>query len=191
VTAQGVDALARFEGEWDGGRGWRGAVARLENRGDYAMALVALVPFEIGRDRIALSAATVRGFDAELAVQRLVWESGRLSTSGSLRALPAAPLLALAGWKPERGTDLRLRGDWAIDMTPRINGTARIERERGDIVVTSSPAFALDLSRLAVEAKFVDDAVTATGTVDAANVGAIAFDARRPALRATRSSPAG
>ncbi|MGE5792473.1 MAG: translocation/assembly module TamB domain-containing protein, partial [Bacteroidota bacterium] len=182
VTAQGVDAAARFEGEWDGARAWRGTLVRLENRGDYALALAAPAPFVIGRDRVALGAAAFRGFDAELAVQRFAWENGRLATEGSLRALPAAPLLALAGWKPEPGTDLRVRGEWSIEMSPRINGTARIERERGDVVIASSPALALGLARLAVEAKFVDDAVTATGSMDAANVGVIALDARTTGL---------
>jgi translocation and assembly module TamB len=182
VTAQGVDAAARFEGEWDGARAWRGTLVRLENRGDYALALAAPAPFEIGRDRVALGAAAFRGFDAELAVQRFAWENGRLATEGSLRALPAAPLLALAGWKPEPGTDLRVRGEWSIEMSPRINGTARIERERGDVVIASSPALALGLARLAVEAKFVDDAVTANGSMDAANVGVIALDARTTGL---------
>jgi translocation and assembly module TamB len=182
VTAKGVDAAARFEGEWDGARAWRGALVRLENRGDYALALAAPAPLEFGPERIAIGPATVRGFDAELTVQRFAWENGRLSTAGSLRALPAAPLLSLAGWKPERGTDLRLRGDWAIETSPRVNGTARIERERGDIVVASSPGVALGLSRLAIEAKFADDAVTATGSLEAANAGVIALDARSTGL---------
>jgi translocation and assembly module TamB len=182
VTAQGIDATARLEGEWDGARAWSGTLARLENRGDYALTLAGPTPFAIGRDRVALGAASFRGFDAELAVQRFAWESGRLSTAGSLRALPAAPLLAAAGWKPEPGTDLRLRGEWAIEMSPRLNGTARIERERGDVVVASSPVLALGLSRLAVDAKFVDDAVTATGSLDAANVGAVALDVRSTGL---------
>lgn len=182
VTAQGVDASARLEGEWDGARAWRGTLVRLENRGDYALALAAPAPFELGRDRVALGPASFRGFDAELTVQRFAWEGGRLSTAGSLRALPAAPLLVLAGWKPERGTDLRLRGEWAIEMSPRLNGTARIERERGDVVVAASPALALGLSRLAIEAKFVDDAVTASGKLDAANVGVAALDARSTGL---------
>lgn len=178
VTAQGIDATARLEGEWDGARAWRGTVVRLENRGDYALALAAPAPFELGPGRVALGPAAFRGFDAELAVQRFAWEGGRLATAGSLRALPAAPLLALAGWKPEPGTDLRLRGEWAIEMNPRLNGTVRIERERGDLVVASGPPLALGLARLAVDAKFVDDAVTATGNVDAANVGTVALDAR-------------
>ncbi len=182
VTAQGVDATARLEGEWDGARAWRGTLARLENRGDYALALAAPAPFEIGRDRVALGAASFRGFDAELAVERFTWESGRLSSAGRLRALPAAPLLALAGWKPDPGTDLRLRGEWAIEMSPRLNGTARIERERGDVAVASNPALALGLARLALEAKFVDDAVTMSGGLEAANVGVIAVDARASGL---------
>ena len=186
VTAEGVDALARLEGEWNGGRGWRGTIARLENRGDYALALVAPAPLELGADRVALGAATVRVLDGELAVQRLAWENGRLSTAGRLRALPAAPLLAAAGWKPERGTDLRLRGEWSIEMNPRLNGTARIEREGGDLVVASNPGsasgLALGLARLAVEAKFVEDAMTASGNLAAANLGDAALEASASGL---------
>jgi translocation and assembly module TamB len=177
VSSEGIDALARFEGEWDGARSWRGMIARLENRGEYALALAAPARLEIAPDRVALGETTVRGFEGELAVERLVWENGRLSTAGRMRALPAAPLLAAAGWKPERGTDLRLRGEWSLDMSPRVNGSARIERESGDVMVAASPALALGLSRLAVEAKFVDDAMTATGSVDAASLGNVALEA--------------
>jgi translocation and assembly module TamB len=67
-------------------------------------------------------------------------------------------------------------------MSPRINGTARIERERGDIVIASSPKLALGLERLAVDAQFADDSLTATGRVDAANFGVIALDARSTGL---------
>jgi translocation and assembly module TamB len=182
VTAAGIDAVARFEGEWDGARGWRGTIARLENRGDYAMALAAPARLEIGADRIALGEATVRAFDGELAVHRLAWANGRLSTAGRLRGMPAAPLLAAAGWKPERGTDLALRGEWSLDMERGLNGVARVERERGDIVVGSSPALPLGLSRLAVDAKFVDDAVTAAASVEAANLGEAALEATSSGL---------
>jgi translocation and assembly module TamB len=182
LTADGIDALVRVEGEWDGARSWRGAIARLENRGEYALALAAPAPLEIAPDRVALGEATVRGFEGELAIQRLVWENGRLSTAGRMRALPAAPLLAAAGWKPERGTDLRLRGEWSLEMSPRVNGSARIERESGDIVIAASPVQAMRLSQLAVEAKFVDDALTATGSLDAANLGNVALAASASGL---------
>ena len=182
LTADGIDALVRVEGEWDGARSWRGAITRLENRGEYALALAAPAPLEIAPDRAALGEAMVRGFEGELAIQRLVWESGRLSTAGRMRALPAAPLLAAAGWKPERGTDLRLRGEWSLEMSPRVNGSARIERESGDIVIAASPVQALRLSQLAVEAKFVDDTMTATGSLDAANLGNVALAASASGL---------
>ncbi len=182
LTAEGIDAVARVEGEWDGARGWRGTVARLENRGEYAMALGAPAQLEIAPDRVALGAATVRGFEGEFAVERFVWENGRISTAGRLRALPAAPLLAAAGWKAERGTNLRLRGEWSLDMSPRLNGSARIERESGDVVVAASPPLGLGLSQLAVEAKFVDGAPTATGGLDAASVGTVALSASASGL---------
>ena len=182
LTADGIDALVRVEGEWDGARRWRGAIARLENRGEYALALAAPAPLEIAPDRVALGEATVRGFEGELAIQRLVWEHGRLSTAGRMRALPAAPLLAATGWKPARGTNLRLRGEWSLDMSPRVNGSARIERESGDVVVAASPVQALGLSQFAVEAKFIDDALTATGSLDAASLGTVTLAASASAL---------
>jgi translocation and assembly module TamB len=182
ATAEAIDALARLEGEWDGARGWRGAIEQLENRGEYALALAAPARLEIGADRVSLGEATLRAFDGELAVQRLDWADGRLSTAGRLRALPAAPLLAAAGWKPERGTDLTLRGEWSIERARGLNGVVRIEREGGDVVVSSSPPLALGLSRLAVDAKLVDDAVTATGALEAANLGSAALEATSSGL---------
>jgi translocation and assembly module TamB len=67
-------------------------------------------------------------------------------------------------------------------MSPRVNGSARIERESSDIVIAASPVRAMRLSQLAVEAKFVDDALTATGSLDAANLGNVALAASASAL---------
>jgi translocation and assembly module TamB len=187
VTAEGVDALARFEGTWDGARSWRGSLVRFENRGEYAMALVAPAALELAPDRVALGTAAVRGFQGELLSERLVWERGRLASAGSLRALPVAPLLAAAGWTPERGTDLRLKGEWSIAMTPRLNGTARLERESGDVAVAATPVLALGLSRLALDARFVDDAVTLAGSLAAANLGEASLQAKADGL--ARAAP--
>jgi translocation and assembly module TamB len=75
-----------------------------------------------------------------------------------------------------------LRGDWSIETSPRLNGTAHLERESGDLVVAANPVLALGLARLAADAKFVDDAVTATGSLEAASLGDAAIEASASAL---------
>jgi translocation and assembly module TamB len=177
LTAEGVDALARFEVEWDGARGLRGVIARLENRGEYAFALAAPASLAIEPGRVVLGAAKLRARAGELALERLAWENGRVSTSGRFHALPSAPLLAAAGWKPGPGTDLTLRGEWSLDMNPRMNGTVRIERESGDIVAAASPPIALGLGRFAGEASVVDDAVRASANLEAASIGSATLQA--------------
>jgi translocation and assembly module TamB len=151
------------------------------------MALVAPASLELAPDRAALGTAAVRGFQSEFLSERLLWERGRLVAAGSLRALPAAALLAAAGWTPERGTDLRLKGEWSIETAPRLNGTARLERESGDVAVAATPVLALGLTRLAVDARFVDDAVTVEGSLAAANLGEASLAARARGL--ARAAP--
>jgi translocation and assembly module TamB len=167
IRAKGedFDFATQLEGAWDPQRGWLGAVASFENVGKYPITLAAPMPLAYGRDRLAAGPAQLRFAGGRISLAALSREHGRLNTQGELANVPLAPFIALTGSTAVR-TDLRVNGRWTLNATPRLNGTIALARESGDIVVTADTPVALQLSRLQVDARVVDDAVN--GTVDVA-----------------------
>lgn len=153
------------------GAAWRGALREFVNEGATPARLQSPASLEIARDRVLVGAARVRVLEGEFALESLRWEQGQLASSGRMRAMPAAPLLGLAGVRVGRGTDLRLKGDWSIRATPRLNGTLRVTRESGDLQLATEPRFAAGLTELSLEARFVEDALDLEARLQATRLG--------------------
>lgn len=166
-----MDARLVLAGGLSGATTWRGEVREFVNEGATPARLQAAASLEIARGRFLVGAAQLRVLDGELALDSLRWEQGQLASIGRLRAMPAAPLLALAGVRVDRGTDLRLKGDWSIRATPRLNGSLRIERESGDLQLATEPRFAAGLAELSLVARFVEDALDLEARLQATRLG--------------------
>ena len=174
ATGDGIDFASRLVGRWRRPEGWSGTVETLSNRGRFPASLVAPVAVETGPGRIAVGAATVELGTGRLAIQHLRWERGRLSTQGELAGVAIAPFLALANLPPDVVSTLVVRGAWTIDTTPRLNGTISLARESGDLILgepASGTRLPLDLQRLELAARFVDDAASGTLAVEARRLG--------------------
>ena len=131
---------------------------------------------EAGPGRIAIGEAAVALGEGRLAIRRLRWERGRLSTQGELAGVAIAPFLALAGLPGEVATTLMVRGAWSIDTTPRLNGTIALARESGDVTLGDpasgdSARLPLELTRFELAARLVDDATSGTVALDATRLG--------------------
>jgi len=155
-----LDFKAGLRGGWRNGM-WRGEIVSLKNTGAYPLELKAPAALEAGAERVALGR-----FEAELAggratVESLRWQDGRLTSSGSIAALPAQWVLAALRIDPLAG-DLLLDGDWALASTPKLNGRLALRRASGDLALGGTP---LELSRIALQARFTEDAVAATGEI--------------------------
>ena len=162
VAARGsdLDFNATLRGGWRADA-WRGEILSLSNRGAYPLELKTPATLEAGAPRVALGR-----FEADLAggrarVESVRWEQKRLTSSGSVSALPASWILALAKVDKVTG-DLALDGDWALESTPKLNGTLAVRRARGDLAIGET---ALELSRAEVTAKFTEDRVAAKGEI--------------------------
>ncbi len=173
LTAAGgdVDLAARLVGRWRGAEGWSGAVETLANRGRFPTRLNAPVAVEIAPGRIFVGAADVELGEGHFRLARLRWERGRLSTEGEFTGVAVARYLALLGAPPEVSSTLALRGAWSLDATPRLNGTLSLARESGDLAAGDSPRVPLELTRLELQARVVDDAVTGTAALAAQRLG--------------------
>ena len=155
-----LDFKVSLRGGWHDGA-WRGEIVSLTNSGAYPLELKTPAALEAGAQRVALGR-----FEAELAggratVESLRWQEGRLTSSGSLAALPAQWVLKALGIDQSAG-DLLLDGDWALASTPKLNGRLALRRASGDLALGGTP---LELSRITLQAVFTEDAVAATGEI--------------------------
>ncbi len=171
-----LDFGGRLVGRWRRGEGWSGTVETLANRGRFPAKLLAPVALEAGPARIVLGEATLELGEGRIALRRLRWEGGRLSTQGELAGVAIAPFLPLAGVPPAIASTLVVGGAWAIDATPRLNGTIALARESGDLVFVDASSgdavrLPLELARLALDARIVDDAASGTVALEARRLG--------------------
>lgn len=166
-----MDARLALAGGLSAAGVWRGVVREFVNEGATPARLQSAASLEIARGRVLVGAAQVRVLDGEFALESLRWEQGQLASTGRMRAMPAAPLIALAGLRVDRGTDLRLKGGWSIRATPRLNGTLRVARESGDLQLATEPRFAAGLAELSLEARFAEDALDLEARLQATRLG--------------------
>ena len=160
AAGNGFDLKAGLRGGWRDAT-WRGEVVSLTNTGAYPLELKTPATLEAGTRGVALGR-----FEAELAggratVESLRWQDGRLTSSGSLAALPAQWVLAALRIDQLAG-DLLLDGDWTLASTPKLNGRLALRRASGDLALGGTP---LELSRIVLQALFTEDAVAATGEI--------------------------
>jgi translocation and assembly module TamB len=172
AAGDGIDLATRLVGRWRGTEGWSGTVETFANRGRFPTQLLAPVAVEVAPGRIVVGAANATLGEGRLALARLRWERGRLSTAGEFAGVGVARYLALFGAPPEVSSTLVLRGAWSLETTPRLNGTIALARESGDLAVGDAPQLPLELTRLELEARVLDDAVTGTAALEARRLGA-------------------
>jgi translocation and assembly module TamB len=173
LTAAGgdLDLAARLVGRWRKDQGWSGEVETLANRGRFPTRLLAPVALEIAPGRVAVGTADVELGEGRLHLERLRFERGRLATAGEFAGVAVARYLALAGAPPDVSSTLVVRGAWALDANPRLNGTLALARESGDLAFGDSPRLQLELTRLELNARAVDDVVTGTAGLEARQLG--------------------
>ncbi len=177
IVGDDVDANLRFEGGLADGR-WRGTLAALRNRGTYQAELAAPARLEFGAGQVELADARLAIAEGSLRVGGLRWSDGRLTTEGAFDAIPLSAVARMAGTPLPLRSTLVLGGEWNLAATPRLNGTLAVRRQRGDLHFGSNAALeagevALGLSQLDLQARVVDDAVTATLDARATRLGTL------------------
>jgi translocation and assembly module TamB len=163
---QGLDLSARARGGWKAAGGWAGTLETLENRGAYPVALEAPVAIEADAGLLRTGAITAQFSGGRLQVREFRYEAGRVSTRGEFSQLGAGVLLALAGGSPAAAGTLKLSGAWALNRSPRWNGTATLRRDSGDLSIGEAGA-PIGLETLTVDALITDDRLDARGVLRA------------------------
>jgi translocation and assembly module TamB len=157
-----LDFTAALRGGW-GANAWRGQILSLKNEGAYPLELKSVATLEAGARRVVLGHFDAEAAGGRAAVESVRWEAGRLTSRGSIAALPAKWILDALGADRVSG-DLRIDGDWALASTPRLNGRLVVRRSDGDLVMGETP---LELSYAVLDAKLTEDRVAATAEVAA------------------------
>ncbi len=178
IADSDFDVATRVEGGFDAKRAWAGTVTRFENRGRFPVLLKTPAALELAPGRVVIGAFEAAALGGSLRVRDFRWEAQRLTSSGAFTDFAARLLVDAAGLGDSVRSTLVVGGDWSLTATPRLNGTVRIQRERGDLTVMNETAFPLGLEQLAVDAKIVDDRVSATAVARGSGFGTLNGAAR-------------
>lgn len=159
VRSDGAELEARLRGGYSAGT-WAGEIASFEGRGKVPVTLHAAAPLRVARGRVELSRFEAGVGDGRLLVRELAWSKERITSSGEFSGLPAQWLVAAAGLSERLGATLLLDAQWSITAAPRIDGTLRLRRASGDLVLLDDERpIELGLQSVALDARFTDAGV--------------------------------
>ncbi len=184
LRGEGIDLQAAVAGGMQGPEGsgtalprrWSGTLERLDNRGDYAVALTAPATLTVTGGHVALNNASIRIAEGNAEIADVSVDDGRISSHGSFNAIPLAVLVRMAGQKMPLHSTLTLKGDWSVVASPRLNGAIHIGRDQGDLYATSSASIdpgtqGFGITLFEAVAQFVDDATTVRAQYQSARGG--------------------
>jgi translocation and assembly module TamB len=161
VRAPGVDLTLVLGGRWAGGA-WSGELRSAANVGEYPLRLVAPTPLAVAPHRVEVGRLEATLADGRILVRSLRWTPERTETSGEFRRLPAQWLIVAAGAAQRARADLLLDGDWSLTAAPRLDGSVRVRRAGGDVVLLAASPVALGLAAATLEARFAAGRATAS-----------------------------
>jgi translocation and assembly module TamB len=188
----GAEVEARLRGGFAAGT-WSGELVSLEGRGKIPVNLRAAAPLRVSRQRVELGRFEASLGEGRLLVRELAWSKERITSSGEFTGLPAQWLVAAAGLSERLRATLLVDGQWSITAAPGLDGTLRLRRASGDVVVLDERPIELGLQSVALDARFTNAGVGArldviSGYATAALAGQLGRDPGAGALGLGRNS---
>ena len=194
MEAAAHGGLTRIAGaRADAGMGWSGTLDSLEGRGPLALRLAAPAAVAFAPGHASIGEARLSVADGTVELSEFTWDGGRITTRGSFTAVPLATAARIAGVPLPMASTLTLGGAWSLAAAPRLNGTATIRREGGDLQLPGNSAInptalAMGITSLELAARFIDDTVDATASFASTRGGSASA---RLALGAVAGAPIG
>ena len=172
ISAQGkaLDFAARLEGALRAATDWRGTLVSARNRGALPFELEQQATLSVAPGRIELRSLAARFEQGRVRVAELLWQDGRLASSGELSGVAVVPLLRLAGSAAPLEGALTLGARWSVTAAPQMNGSFSLWREGGDLRIGTAPPLELGLGALELEGKLDQGRLEARGSF-AARIG--------------------
>ena len=151
------DFIVEAAGAMQAGPAWKGTLRTLNLTGKPPLRLLAPVTLEAAPARVALGPADLRSDAAQIQIKELVWTPRTLVTRGQIRGIP----VGLGSDTKEKAMlvseDLKLGGEWQIRLGDHADGTVRLSRESGDLVLGGEQPVAAGLSVLEARITALND----------------------------------
>lgn len=166
ASNRAITLAADFSGGWQEAGGWSGRLLKLVNRGRHPLLLQAPAKLAVGPGNFALGAASFDFAGGHLNLLESNYKDGQITSQGDFSGISAADLQQLAAPAAVLKTDLRLVGAWRIDARDKFNGHFAASGENAKISLPTEPKTAVDLQRLQLNIKVIDNHIA--GQLDAA-----------------------
>jgi len=155
------DVLAVLRGGLDAERRWSGEILSLDASGKLSLALREPVPLKVSRGRLELGRVRAAARGGSIVVNELTWSAARFSTSGELSGLPTQWLVDAGALGDKLRSTLTVDGQWSVTAAPDLDGTLRLRRAGGDLVVLGERPLELGLQSVVLDARFTNAGVGA------------------------------
>ncbi|HYD78598.1 MAG TPA: translocation/assembly module TamB domain-containing protein [Paucimonas sp.] len=132
---------------------WQGQLERFDAEGRIAARLAAPAALTLSQERLALERFRLESDAAVIAVERFERDERGVTTRGRLERLRLARILELAAPQAAVSSDLVLAGDWDLSFAHSLDGSVRLHRTGGDVVMRSGSPVALGLTRIEAQAE--------------------------------------
>jgi len=162
ATGNGADQLQlRAQGGWQAHDHWQGNLTALETSGRLNAHLLQAAPLSIAAQSIKLDTAEFKLAGGQLALDTLEWTPQQWRSRGKFSDIG----LRMGRLADDLGAELqalRLGGAWAVQSGAQLSGDIDLHRERGDLILASSPPTALGLDKLQFSAHATPGKLSAT-----------------------------
>jgi len=161
------------------GAHWDGTVTRLSNKGTPNLTLDAPLTVSYAPNHVVLGATRLSAEGAVLDLKSFAFDSGRISSVGSLTNLSVLRMLEirqeLMGGPPPIKTDLVFDGDWNFALGATATGYVQVTRRGGDVSIDAARGVAaLGITDIAARADFTGgNRLNATLHAQASRIGVI------------------
>jgi len=196
LSANGTRALHRIEGRADGkalslalaasggldaGSTWRGTLERLENGAPWALRLTSPATIVAGPPGLTVDSLRAAFLGGSIGPLSLQWTPDILRSKGVFSNVAVAPLLPRDAGLESR--ELRIGGEWSLDLAETLNGRLALRREAGDLAVSGNMSLPLQLRTATLEARANAGEIDAAAEIDSASMGTAGLQARSRMLR--------
>ncbi|NMM37482.1 MAG: hypothetical protein HHJ09_08195 [Glaciimonas sp.] len=174
---------ATLAGGWQSAKGWDGAIRSLQNRGAFAFTLQAPAPLKVGPGQFSLTDFVLALPSGSLNLQTLQKNGSHLQSRGHANGIALTTLAKLSEPLQQNLAgaltgSLTFGADWSLDADSFIDGNVRLFREGGDATIragNNAAPLALGLSKLALRADIVKNALKLEFEIDGSQVGSSRF----------------
>jgi translocation and assembly module TamB len=162
---------------------WVGSAERFEFGERLVLRLTAPASLRLAPGRFVLGPAELAGRKARIRLDETRLEAGQIFARGQMSGAEVGLALDRDQRVVPGGGGLRLGARWDLRLGARANGSLRLEREDGDIVLPGDTPVSLGLQRVELLVHAIEDRLGMSLQVSGTRLGEIAGSATALALR--------